>query len=277
MPSCTIDECATGSLHATDTPRQDDEEPPSSSYQLLPVLNSQETLPGLTAHDSVLHAAGNPLGVTLAVARSDDYPASAKPTRASGSARPRRKASTLRRTATPLDEAAERTTAFRRRFFPEAKDSEWNDWRWQSRHRIRTLDQLERMLVLSDDERRGAQSKAGSMLPVGITPYYMSLLDRDDPQQPLRRTVIPTTAEFVRTPGEADDPLGEDGHSPVAGPGPSLSRPRAAAGARLLLDLLPLLHAVARGRARRDHARAKPRLEKAFDYIRAARRRSATC
>ena len=55
------------------------------------------------------------------------------------------------------------------------------------------------------------------MLPVGVTPYYMSLIDPDDPQQPLRKTVVPTTAEFTRMPGEADDPLGEDGHSPVPG------------------------------------------------------------
>ena len=55
------------------------------------------------------------------------------------------------------------------------------------------------------------------MLPVGITPYYMSLLSADDPEQPLRKTVVPTTAAFLRTAGEADDPLGEDGHSPVPG------------------------------------------------------------
>src|SRR5690606_19445855 len=92
-----------------------------------------------------------------------------------------------------------RTRAFRRAFFPDAKDADWNDWRWQSRHRIRKLEQIERMLDLSDDERE-ALIKGESMLPVGITPYYMSLLDRDNPSQPLRRTVIPVTGEFVRTP-----------------------------------------------------------------------------
>ena len=46
---------------------------------------------------------------------------------------------------------------------------------------------------------------------------YMSLLDPENPLQALRKTVVPTTREFVRTPGEADDPLGEDGHSPVPG------------------------------------------------------------
>jgi lysine 2,3-aminomutase len=75
---------------------------------------------------------------------------------------------------------------------------------------------LEKYLTLSDEERQ-ALEQGGSMLPVGITPYYMSLISRDDPTQPLRRTVLPTSAEFQRTPGEADDPLGEDGHSPVPG------------------------------------------------------------
>ena len=109
-----------------------------------------------------------------------------------------------------------RTRSFRRRFFPDAPDSQWNNWRWQSQHRIRSLEQMERMLTLSDDERHAMQM-GGTMLPVGITPYYMSLLDPDDPQQPLRRTVIPTSGEFIRTAGEADDPLGEDGHSPLPG------------------------------------------------------------
>jgi lysine 2,3-aminomutase len=72
------------------------------------------------------------------------------------------------------------------------------------------------MLVLAPDERQ-ALVEGGAMLPVGITPYYMSLISRTDAQQPLRRTVVPTTAEFQRAPGEADDPLGEDGHSPVPG------------------------------------------------------------
>jgi lysine 2,3-aminomutase len=109
-----------------------------------------------------------------------------------------------------------KTRAFRRVFFPDITDKEWNDWRWQSRHRIRTLAQFERMLVLSEDERQ-ALVDGGSMLPVGVTPYYMSLLDPGDPSHPLRRTVVPVTSEFLRAKGEADDPLGEDGHSPVPG------------------------------------------------------------
>lgn len=108
------------------------------------------------------------------------------------------------------------TREFRKRFFPQAADSDWHDWRWQSRHRIRTLDQFRQMLNLSADEI-SALEQGGAMLPVGVTPYYMSLLAPDDPTQGLRRTVVPTAAEFIRTVGEADDPLGEDNHSPVPG------------------------------------------------------------
>ena len=127
-----------------------------------------------------------------------------------------RDASVSRRATARRPQSTPATRAFRRRFFPEASDREWNDWRWQSRNRIRKLDQFERMVTLTDDER-GALEQGGTMLPVGVTPYYMSLIDPVDASQPLRKTVIPTRAEFVRTAGEADDPLGEDGHSPVPG------------------------------------------------------------
>jgi len=106
--------------------------------------------------------------------------------------------------------------AFRRAHFPETTDRQWDDWRWQLRHRIRTLDQLERVCTLDETERR-ALSQGGSLLPFAVTPYYMSLIDPVDSRQPLRRTVIPDQSEFLRTFGEADDPLGEDSYSPVPG------------------------------------------------------------
>jgi len=109
-----------------------------------------------------------------------------------------------------------RATAFRRAFYPTTTDKEWNDWQWQIRNRIRHLDQLERMLHLSDNER-SAVEMIQSKLPVGITPYFMSLLSKDDPRDPLRRTVVPTVFEFTKSPGEDDDPLGEDDQSPVPG------------------------------------------------------------
>jgi lysine 2,3-aminomutase len=158
------------------------------------------------------------------------------------------------------------TRAFRKTFFPQATDQEWNDWRWQSRNRIRNLSQLDSMLVLTEEERK-ALSDSGSMLPVGITPYYMSLVSRTDAAQPLRRTVVPTSREFLRSTGEADDPLGEDHDSPV--PGLVHRYPD-----RVLLLVLDFCATYCRYCTRSrvvGHGEILPqeaRLEKAIDYIR---------
>jgi len=109
-----------------------------------------------------------------------------------------------------------RSRAFCRRHFPGVAEAEWNDWRWQIRHRITDLDRLGRVISLSEDERLAiANSKRA--LPFSVTPYYLSLLDPDDPGQALRRTVVPVTAEATVSPGEAEDPLGEEADSPCHG------------------------------------------------------------
>ncbi len=108
------------------------------------------------------------------------------------------------------------TLQFRRKFFKDVSAVEWNDWHWQLRHRITTLGELERMFRLSKEEH-DALSGHGSAFPVAITPYYASLLDPDDPSQPLRRTVIPTVAERIKTRGENEDPLGEEKDTVVPG------------------------------------------------------------
>jgi lysine 2,3-aminomutase len=109
-----------------------------------------------------------------------------------------------------------RSGRFRRRFFPHASTAEWNDWRWQLRHRLKSLEGLERIVRLSEEERETIR-RLGNHLPLGITPYYASLLHRDDPSDPLRRTMIPVPNELTVSYGEAMDPLAEDGHSPVPG------------------------------------------------------------
>src|SRR5690606_28833383 len=68
------------------------------------------------------------------------------------------------------------SSAFRKRFFPSVKNLEWNDWRWQNRNRIRSLEQLERFIHVSESEREAIRSHEGP-LPIGLTPYYMSLVD----------------------------------------------------------------------------------------------------
>jgi lysine 2,3-aminomutase len=108
------------------------------------------------------------------------------------------------------------TRSFYRRFYPGTSTIEWNDWRWQMRTRIRTLAELDRIFRLSRDERAAVAGHEGS-LPVGITPYYASLMGQTDPREPLRRTHIMTGDEYVRGPGEADDPLSEDHDTVVPG------------------------------------------------------------
>lgn len=111
---------------------------------------------------------------------------------------------------------SERSAEFLARFYPDATVDDWNDWRWQNRNRVRTLADLGRMIELSDDEADAIKRHTGA-LPVGITPYYASLLDAKDPSQALRRTVVPVLGEYTVSRGENDDPLGEDTHSPVPG------------------------------------------------------------
>jgi lysine 2,3-aminomutase len=108
------------------------------------------------------------------------------------------------------------TRAFYRKFYPSTSTREWNDWRWQMRTRIRTLADLERVFRLSEDERTAVARHEGS-LPVGITPYYASLMGLGDPAEPLRRTHIMTGDEYLRGPGEDDDPLSEDHDTVVPG------------------------------------------------------------
>ena len=110
----------------------------------------------------------------------------------------------------------EKIRAFKARFYPEISDEDWGNWRWQLRHRIRDLEGAERIFQLTDSEREAIRKRSG-LLPLGITPYYAALLDREDSAQGLRRTKIPSLAEFEVTGDECADPLGEDAHSPVPG------------------------------------------------------------
>jgi lysine 2,3-aminomutase len=111
---------------------------------------------------------------------------------------------------------SERSAEFLGRYYPDATLDNWNDWRWQNRNRVRTLAELEGMIALSDEESEAIRRHTGA-LPVGITPYYASLLDPLDASQGLRRTVVPVLGEYTTSRDESADPLGEDAHSPVPG------------------------------------------------------------
>lgn len=109
-----------------------------------------------------------------------------------------------------------RAALFQKTFFPETTSVEWNNWRWQLQNRIRDEARLARIFRLSENERQGLTSQGGA-LPLGITPYYASLLSQDDAADPLRRTHIPVGDERLLMPGEDNDPLGEDHHTAAPG------------------------------------------------------------
>ena len=91
----------------------------------------------------------------------------------------------------------------------------WTDWRWQMAHRLSTVDDFASYLDLTQEEIEGLAS--GRRFRVGVTPYFASLIDAQDPNCPLRRQVIPTAREMALVNGDMVDSLGEDAHSPVPG------------------------------------------------------------
>ncbi len=95
-------------------------------------------------------------------------------------------------------------------------ESDWRDWTWQLKNRITTTEQLERLMTLTPEEKAGCEH-ANQKLALAITPYFFNLIDRENPECPIRKQVIPRAAEMVISAGEMLDSLGEDEHSPVSG------------------------------------------------------------
>ena len=95
-------------------------------------------------------------------------------------------------------------------------EADWRDWNWQLKNRITNAAQLEQFMKLTPEEKEGCQF-AGRRLALSITPYFFNLVDRNDPDCPIRRQVIPRGEEMVVSEEEMLDSLGEDAHSPVPG------------------------------------------------------------
>ncbi len=95
-----------------------------------------------------------------------------------------------------------------------ASDVEWNDWRWQMRHRVSDVETLARYVQPTDDERAAIEATA-DIFRWTITPYYASLMDPVDPSCPVRQHVVPQRAEVEPDIVGVVDPLDEVGHSPV--------------------------------------------------------------
>ena len=100
--------------------------------------------------------------------------------------------------------------------FPEVTASQWNDWHWQVRNRIETLEQLKQYIHLTSEEEEGVQQCLGH-LRMAITPYYLSLIHVEDPYCPIRKQAIPSIMELTQSPSDLLDPLHEDINAPVPG------------------------------------------------------------
>ena len=99
--------------------------------------------------------------------------------------------------------------------FAEVPDEKWNNWRWQLSNRINTPEEFEKVIPLTDSERKALS--AAHLFRVDITPYFISLIDPDDPNDPIRKQVVPTEIEMTPFTAMMEDSLAEDRHSPVPG------------------------------------------------------------
>lgn len=148
----------------------------------------------------------------------------------------------------------------------DVTDEEWNDWKWQVKNRITTLDQLKQVINLTEDEEEGIK-KSLEILRMGITPYYASLMDENDSHCPVRKQAVPTILETHYSKTDMDDPLHEDEDSPV--PGLTHRYPD-----RVLFLITDMCSMYCRHCTRRRFAGSKDcamptdRIEKAIEYIR---------
>ena len=112
----------------------------------------------------------------------------------------------------PLSPTEQRILAL----FPGATHADWEDWRWQIRNRIRTLDVAKKIFKLTENEIKGIQG-AGDKLTMSIPPYWASIIDPNNPACPIRLQSVPQAFEFETAPEELLDPCGEEGSSAVKG------------------------------------------------------------
>jgi lysine 2,3-aminomutase len=103
-----------------------------------------------------------------------------------------------------------------RGIWKDAPDAQWNDWHWQQRERVTRLDQLEKVVHVTADERRAA-IETEAEFQMGITPYYAALMDPDDPSCPIRLQSVPTMGETFVAAADLEDPLAEERDMPTPG------------------------------------------------------------
>ena len=105
-------------------------------------------------------------------------------------------------------------TEAKRTIFSDVPQSDWDSWTWQIRNRVEALDELKKTVTLSPAEEKGVETCLQTMR-MAVTPYYLSLIDPEDPDDPIRKQSIPTANELHRAKADLLDPLHEDADSPA--------------------------------------------------------------
>ena len=100
--------------------------------------------------------------------------------------------------------------------FADVPENLWNDWHWQVANRAETVEDLKKYMNLTPDEEEGVRKTLGK-LRMAVTPYYLSLIDLNDPFDPIRKMAIPRAEELEYADYEDADPLHEDTDSPTPG------------------------------------------------------------
>jgi lysine 2,3-aminomutase len=143
---------------------------------------------------------------------------------------------------------------------------QWGDWKWQFRHRITTVEQLARVLPLTNAQQRQMRLVA-SRYHFAITPYYLTLARPGDLEDPILVQSLPAMEEVLHADLGEEDPLDEQDDSPV----PGLVHRYPDRALLVVTDICPLLcrHC---NRKREwpggNWVRPPAQLEAAFDYIR---------
>jgi lysine 2,3-aminomutase len=101
-------------------------------------------------------------------------------------------------------------------YYPDVSDEQWNDWKWQFRNRVTTLDELGKLLPIPAEEWK-MRAEVLKDFRMGITPYYLALVNADDKHDPILRQVAPIVEEYIYRDVGEEDPLGEENFSPVPG------------------------------------------------------------
>ena len=104
----------------------------------------------------------------------------------------------------------------RKLLFPGVAESDWNDWHWQLKNRLESMEDLNQFVTLTETEKKGV-AETLKTLRMAITPYYLTLIDFNDPNDPVRRQAIPLEKEVYHSKADLLDPLHEDEDSPVPG------------------------------------------------------------